>query len=237
MVIAGTSADDTLQGTELDDSIDGMGGNDTLEGLAGADAFHYAFTLTPAASSTFSGWLAEKGLAPLADGTTSQSFLAKNYTKWLSSLVKENDLGTDVDGNGKIKVNINQNDPDGTPIIEGMTEDELTAMFGDRLSLDVKTGKTTHERWYSDSITLGSDAVTSDSGMDVITDFDAAEGDTLHMTGITLADYEAMFTITEADVNADTAVDTVITLATDASWSLTLVGVTGFNPATSIVFA
>ena len=237
MEITGTSADETLQGTEFDDSIDGMGGNDTLEGLAGADAFHYAFTLTPAASSTFSGWLAEKGLAPLADGTTSQSFFAKHYTKWVSSLVKDNDLGTDVDGNGKIKVDINQNDPDGTPIIEGMTQDELTALFGDRLSLDVKTGKKTHERWYSDSATLGSDAVTGNGGMDVITDFDAAEGDMVHMTGITLADFQAMFTITETDVDADTVLDTVITLDTDASWSLTLMGVSGFDPATGIVFA
>lgn len=237
MEITGTIADEILQGTELDDSIDGMGGNDTLEGLAGADAFHYAFTMTPADSSTFSGWLADNGLAPLADGATTQNFFAKHYTAWLTSLVAENELGADLDGDGEISVDLNQNDPDGTPIIEGMTEDELTAMFGDRLSLEVKTGKTTHDRWYSDSITLGSDAVTSDSGMDVITDFDAAEGDTLHMTGITLADFEAMFTITEADVNADTALDTVITLATNASWSLTLVGVTGFDPATSIVFA
>jgi Ca2+-binding RTX toxin-like protein len=237
MVITGTSADETLQGTEFDDSIDGMGGNDTLEGLAGADAFHYAFTVTLGESSTFSGWLAEKGLEPLADGTTKQNVFSKQYTKWLSSLVKENDLGTDVDGNGKVSVDINQNDPDGTPIIEGMTPEELTALFGDRQSLDVKTGKKTHERWFSDSATLGSDATTGDGGMDVISDFDAAEGDTLQMTGITLADFEATFTITETDVDADTVLDTVITLDTDASWSLTLAGVSGFDPATAIVFA
>lgn len=237
MILTGTSADETLQGTEFDDSIDGMAGNDTLEGLAGADAFHYAFTLTPAASTTFSGWLAEKGLAALADGVTSQSFFAKNYTKWLSSLVKDNDLGTDLNGDGKIKVDINQNDPDGTPIIEGMTQDELTAMFGERLSLDVKTGRKTHERFYSDSATVGGDTVTSDSGMDVISDFDSAQGDTLHMTGITLADFQALFTITETDVDADTVLDTVITLGSDPSWSLTLMGVSGFDPANEIVFA
>jgi len=60
---------------------------------------------------------------------------------------------------------------------------------------------------------------------------------TLHMTGITLADFGAMFTITETDVDADTVLDTVITLDTDTSWSLTPMGVSGFDPATGIVFA
>ena len=57
------------------------------------------------------------------------------------------------------------------------------------------------------------------------------------MTGITLADFQALFTITETDVDADTVLDTVITLGSDPSWSLTLMGVSGFDPATEIVFA
>ena len=253
MEIVGTSAGETLQGTELDDSIYGMAGNDTLEGLAGADlldggtgndvltgglgadAFHTAFTVTPPETSTFSGWLADQGLDPL-DGA-SQSYFAKNYTAWLTSLVADNELGTDVNGDGVVSVDINQNDAGGTPVIEGMTTEELAALFGDRQSVDVKTGNTTHERWFSDSFTFGDTVVTTDAGMDTITDFDATEGDTLHLAGVTQAEFDAFFTVAETDVDADTVLDTVVTLDSDPTWSLTLVGTVDFDPATSVVYA
>jgi hypothetical protein len=263
MEIVGTSANEALLGTELDDSIYGMAGNDTLEGLAGADlldggdgddmldggtgsdvltgglgadAFHTAFTVTPPETSTFSGWLAEQGLAPVADGA-SQSFFSKNYTAWLTSLVADNELGADVDGDGVVSVDINQNDATGTPVIEGMTAEELATLFGDRQSLDVQTGKTTHERWFSDTFTFGDTTVATDAGTDTITDFNAAQGDTLHLAGVTQADFDAFFNVAETDVNADTVLDTVVTLDTDPTWSLTLVGTSGFDPATGVVFA
>jgi hypothetical protein len=263
MEFAGTSADENLQGTELDDSIYGMAGNDTLEGLAGADlleggdgddmldggtgsdvltgglgadAFHAAFTVTPPETSTFSGWLAEQGLDPLADGA-SQSFFSKNYTAWLTSLVAENELGTDVDGDGLVSVDLNQNDATGTPQIEGMTDEELAALFGDRQSLDVQTGRTTHERWFSDTFTFGETTIATDDGTDTITDFNAAQGDTLHLAGVNQADFDAFFNVAETDVNADTVLDTVVTLDTDPTWSLTLVGTSAFDPATGVIFA
>ncbi|MDP3759736.1 MAG: hypothetical protein Q8R01_04375 [Ramlibacter sp.] len=263
MEFVGTSAGETLQGTELDDSIDGMAGNDTLEGLGGddlldggdgddildggpgsdvltgglgADTFHTGFTVTTPETSTFSGWLADQGLDPLADGAA-QSYFAKHYTAWLTSLVAENELGADVDGDGVVSVDLNQNDPEGTPTIEGMTQEEAATLFSDRQSLDVQTGRTTHERWYSDTFTFGETAVASDAGTDVITDFSATDGDTLHLAGLTEADFDALFTIAEADVDADTVLDTVVTLDADPDWSLTLVGTSGFDPATGIVFA
>ena len=262
MEFVGTSADDILQGTELDDTISGLAGNDTLDGLAGndlldggegddmlnggagndvltggpgADAFHAGFTAVTAETSTFSAWLADQELDPLADGAT-QSYLARHYTAWLESLVAQYELGADVDGDGMVSVDLNQNDAEGTPMIEGMTADELAVLFGDRQSVEVQTGKTTHERWFSDSFTFG-EGFTSDAGMDTITDFDATEGDTVHLAGVTQADFDAYFTVAEMDVNADAELDTVVTLDTDPSWSLTLVGTSGFDPATGIVFA
>lgn len=262
MEFVGTSADDILQGTELDDTISGLAGNDTLEGLAGtdlldggegddmldggagsdvltgglgADAFHAGFTAVTAETSTFSGWLADLELAPLADGAT-QSYLAKHYTTWLESLVAQYELGADIDGDGMVSVDLNQNDAEGTPMIEGMTEEDLAALFGDRQSLEVQTGNTTHERWLSDSFTFG-EGFTTDAGMDTITDFDATEGDTLHLAGVTQADFDAFFAVAEMDVNADAVPDTVVTLETDPSWSLTLVGTSGFDPETGVVFA
>lgn len=263
MEFIGTSADETLHGTELDDTMYGMAGNDILHGLAGADLldggdgndmldggagddvltgglgadmFHAGFTVTTPETSTFSGWLADQGLDPLADGAT-QSFFAKHYTAWLTSLVVEHELGADVDGDGKVSVDLNQNDAEGTPMIEGMTEADVAALFGDRQSLEVTTGKTSHERWFSDTFTFGEAGVTGDAGMDTITDFDAAEGDAVHLAGVTQADFDAFFNLAEMDVNADTVLDTVMTLDTDASWSLTLVGTSGFDTATGVVFA
>lgn len=234
-LLDGGEGDDTLDGGDGDDTLDGGAGNDLLTGGLGADAFHTGFTVTTPETSTFSGWLADQGLAPL-DGA-SQSYFAKNYTAWLTSLVAENELGADVDGDGVVSVDLNQNDPEGTPTIEGMTQEELAVLFGDRQSLDVQTGRTTHERWFSDTFTFGETAITTDAGMDSITDFTAADGDTLHLAGVTQADFDEFFTVAEMDVDADTVLDTVVTLDTDPSWSLTLVGTSGFDPATSVVFA
>jgi Ca2+-binding RTX toxin-like protein len=234
-LLDGGEGDDSLDGGDGDDMLDGGTGDDVLTGGLGADAFHVAFTSTPAAGSSFSAWLAEQGV-DLAGGLTQAQF-STNYTAWLASLVEEHGLGADLDGDGVVSVDLNQNDAQGTPAIEGVAQEDLDAMFGDRQSLDVQTGRTTHERWFSDTFTFGEAVVGTDAGMDSITDFNATEGDTLHLAGLTQADFDALFTVTETDVGGDTVLDTVVTLDGDPDWSLTLVGTSGFDPVTGVVFA
>jgi Ca2+-binding RTX toxin-like protein len=238
--IIGLAGDDILDGLAGDDSLDGGEGSDLLTGGDGADTFHYGFTTTveAGASSSFSGWLAEQGLAPLEDGVTTQGEFSSRYSAWLASVVESFGLGSDVDGDGDVDVDLNQNAATGTPLIEGMAQEDLDALFGDRDSLIVKTGKTTHERWFTDTIALPDETtVTTTAGTDTVTDFDAAEGDTLHFMGLSAEDFAALFSVVEGDAGGDGTLDTVITSSTDPSFSVTLAGVTGFDVTTDVMFA
>jgi hypothetical protein len=258
MLINGTEVSETLTGTEENDTILGGWGYDTLYGLGGddwlngqelsdfltgglgADSFVFDMTRTVEVGGTFSfaDWREANGMAALQDGVTTQGSFSSSYSNWLSWLVAEYELGADVDGDGVVEVDINQNDPDGTPLIEGMAQADLDAMFGERTSLDVKTGKTTHERWYSDTIVIPDEVtIGSTSGTDVVMDFDSEEGDKLVLTGITAADVEAGLVFTEFDGNADGTMDTVIVANADNTFSVTLLGVTGLDLATDVMFA
>ena len=89
----------------------------------------------------------------LKDGT-SQSFFSTHYTAWLSHLVDTYHLGHDVNADGKVSVDLNQNDPNGTPIVEGLTQAELSALFGAREDFTWTQGKATQTRYYSDNFTV-----------------------------------------------------------------------------------
>ena len=93
-------------------------------------------------SSSFSTWLAANGYAALASGQTTQSEFAREYGAWLNYLVNTFAIGHDVNGDGHVDVGLNQNDSVGAPVVEGLTNTELDAMFGARISLDVVTGNT-----------------------------------------------------------------------------------------------
>ena len=113
--------------------------------------------------------------------------------------------------------------------------EQLDALFGERSSLEVVTGRVTHERWYSDTIVIPDEVtIGSTSGTDVVTDFNAEEGDTLMLQGITADDLGAL-AFAEADANADGTLDTVITAEADGTFSVTLLGVTALD-TTGIVF-
>lgn len=258
MLIVGTEVSETLQGTDEDDVIHGMWGYDTLFGMAGDDVlnggelsdfmtggegadqfvFDMSTTVVSGGSSTFSGWLADNGLDPLEGGGTTQGEFSSNYTAWLNYLVATFQLGTDWDNDGTVEVELNQNSEFGTPLIEGMSQADLDLLFGERGSLDVVTGRNTHERWYSDAFTIEDrELAGSSSGTDVVMDFSREEGDTLLFTGITAGTFAERLVVTEFDGNADGTMDTVITSKDDLTFSVTLLGYTGFDASQDAVFA
>jgi len=239
----GGEGNDTLLGGDGDDWLQGGAGNDVLIGGYGKDTFSFSFTATTTVhTESFTEWLETNGYGDsvddgeLADGTT-QSFFATKYTEWLESLVKEFELGIDLDGDGRVKVELNQNDPDGTPLIEGLTAEELAEMFGDRDNVLIKTGKTTQERWYSDTWSTDAEgelALSSSDGHDVIVDYEW-DHDTIHLGGLfegfTFEEFDRLFDTADVTKIGDLdlgAAHSSLSLA-DGSWSVTLFGYQGLT--------
>lgn len=242
--LSGGAGDDSLIGGYGNDMLDGGAGNDVLIGddvltdVAGADTFKFSFTTASVGESeSFTDWLNANGSGTavsngeLADGTT-QAFFSTKYTEWLQHLVRDFGLGVDTNGDGQIKVGLNQNDPAGTPQIEGLSSEELADIFSDRESVLIKTGKTTHERYYSDSFTSstgGEAVVTGLDGHDLICDFQWGL-DTLSFSGLgtdfTLGQFEASFELTQTDFNGDGLIDQTVLALEDGSWSATVWGIT-----------
>ena len=82
----------------------------------------------------------------------SKSFFAVNYMEWLREVVvpdlEAKGLAHDENGNGKIDVSLNAKDPGGTPHIEGISDDQLAQIFGDR---DEETAR---PRWPAEMVTI-----------------------------------------------------------------------------------
>jgi Ca2+-binding RTX toxin-like protein len=235
----GNRGNDMLYGQRGDDILVGGRGDDILDGGRGADTFVFRLTTSAVTGGTasFSSWLQEQGKEPLSDGVTTQGQFSSSYSAWLSATVARFSLGEDVDGDGTVSVELNQNSPTGSPLIEGLTAEESDALFSPMQSLTVKTGNTTHERWYSDTLTVPDTVdLASRAGHDTVADFSVAEGDKLSLAGVTAADFAALVSVQEQDANGDLVMDTVIAAEGDASWSITLLGVTGFDAAQHAVF-
>ncbi len=166
-----------------------------------------------------------------ADTGLTQDFFSKNYTEWLKVVVVADLLAQgrelDVNGDGKIDIGLNQNDPAGTPFIEGLDAEQLAGMFSElgRDGVVLKTGKHAQERFYSNEFTSASGGettttVTSGDGLDTILDFNPGQ-DKLNFSGINQQDFLDYF-------NVAPGADTVITIDGFAGWSVTLVGVSDF---------
>lgn len=219
--VTGSAFIDTLTGDDFANVLQGGAGNDTLEGGGGADVFKYSFDLKQGGETfSFTEFFAEHGGSvvngEVADGT-SQGQFSSLYTQWLESLgLKVLDLG--------------QNSGfDGMPVVEGPD-----GTFGERESFMAKTGKTSHERFYSDSFSTGEgeDTVASTDGFDTILDFtwgvDQLEFDGL--AGLTLDQFTGLFSVTETDVDGIGGTDTVLALA-DGTWGVTLLNESGHTEA------
>ena len=156
----------------------------------------------------------------------SQSFFASNYMEWLREMVvpdlQAQGLAHDENGNGKIDICLNAKDPGGTPHIEGLSDEQLAQIFGDRDEVTVRHGHHGHDLWYSNSYTSssgdGETTVASTDGHDTILGFDP-NVDQLEfdgLSGLTLDEFQSLFTL-----DVDTANNvTTLGLAGDDSWSV-----------------
>lgn len=165
----------------------------------------------------------------------SQEFFAKNYGQWLKEVVVADlvaqGLVQDTNGNGKTDIDLNLKDPHGTPQIEGLSDDVLSAIFGDRDDVTLRHHHHGHEAWYSNSYTSSSGAgettVASSDGDDTILDFSGSEDDVLQFNFTAAADWadnvddplgylQSLFTVTADEVNNSTTIaagDFSVTLA------------------------
>lgn len=270
---------DLLNGGVGDDVLVGDGGNDTLSGGAGDDllaggpdddTFAFSFTFDQgweAFDETFTDWLDDAYAGFLLDGEIAdgasdgsekegvrQSFFSSQYTAWLQHLVNDYGLGADLNGDGIVAIDINQNDPTGTPIIEGVTAAEEAEIFSSRedfkwyasVNVKSKTKYVEQQRWYSDDADSAgkADAVLGGDGHDVVLGFGAgADRIQFNFTGPydwdatpaeKLAHLESFFIIDQSDGGTplDPSDDvTTISLPDgsdadlDSDWSATLAGV------------
>ncbi|MEK6210709.1 MAG: calcium-binding protein [Pseudomonadota bacterium] len=165
------------------------------------------------------------------DGLT-EKFFEKNYEVWLKEVVVadllEQGFMLDANGNGKIKIDINEDSRNGTPRIEGLTKDQLAELFGDRDSVILNDGGKAEKAWYSNSYTSpggGQDTVASTDGFDTIVGFDFAE-DTLDFNGLgagfTLADFTSLFKVSDVDTGGAVGADSTMLALADGTWGMTL---------------
>lgn len=196
--LSGGDGDDIIAGENGDDIIEGGSGDDSLSGGSGNDTFVFNFTVSGGVTAqTYAAYATSLGLT-LQDGLITQSQFSTSYTAWLSGLISELGLGSDTDGDGFVSFGLNQNDASetATPYIEGMTAAELDALFGVRQDIDVKTGKTMQERYFSD-LDASTQTITSHDGTDTIIDW-TGSNDTLQLnglSGLTAEQFDALFNV------------------------------------------
>jgi hypothetical protein len=236
-ILVGNGGDDTLGDATLGgsagekdaDILIGGAGDDSLAGGPGDDTYVHSFTVTAGSTEKFDQWILEHNLTPVDDGTA-QNVFSTEYTAWLNYLADKYDLGTDTNLDGKIDIHMNQNDPTGVPSIEGMSADDLNALFSDAESFLAKTGKVSQERYYTNEFSTGEGSVTTNDGHDIISGWGTSGSgfDTLLLAGLSdnLGDSDYWDTVLNSHHDGS---NTVITLEGDnagATFSITLLGVT-----------
>lgn len=194
-----------------DDLLEGGTGDDQLTGGRGDDTFVFNFVVSESTRSadSYSDWAqAEMGIT-VADGMTQDDF-AQSYSGWLAYVIEELGIGADADNDGIIEFGMNQNDPTGLPWIEGLTAAQIDEIFNGGGDIDVKVGRNTQDRYYSEDAAVGGElAITASDGNDVVIDFGKGV-DKLDLRGITEEQALILFDFEVADVNDDGLLDTVL---------------------------
>lgn len=261
--IIGGDGDDTIISGGGDDTIIGSGGDDLITLSSGSNQVIYAFTLADEQiqGSQFVEWAiangfdlsafadeTEDGDLKLTDGVNTQNQFAVAYTAWLNYLVSEFGIGDDIDGDGIIKVGLNQNAEFGTPYIEGLSQEQLDELFGDRESVVLTTGRTTQTRYYSDDFIIGSrsSGLTATDSNDIIISFTSGQDKlTFSLAGVEIGenpDNETLFDTYFNQVVAaipgvgNSAEDTRITLRSGGNWSIILQDYNAFTATEDIIF-
>jgi Ca2+-binding RTX toxin-like protein len=263
--LTGDDLANVLQGGAGDDRLTGDGGADAFK-------YSFTPTSGQGSTSTFTDWLSDKygkdfgdelpDFSPRhnswgnhcgddrhdapASGLT-ENFFEQNYKEWLKEVVvvdlQEQGFVLDKNHDGKVKIDINDDSRNGTPLIEGLTKHQLDGIFGDRDSVILNDHGDTEKAWYSNSFTSGQgeNTVASTDGFDTIVDFkwgvDHLEFHGLG-AGFTLAQFTKAFDVTQTDVDHNGTMDTVLSLA-DHTWAVTLLDVSappGASPLTEADF-
>ncbi|HLQ79020.1 MAG TPA: Ig-like domain-containing protein, partial [Terriglobia bacterium] len=116
--------------------------------------------------NTFEAWLQAHGLGSYLDGDgelkdgTSQGFFSSQYTGWLADLINyygeaiRNQYGLPADC--QFLVSINQSDPNGLPVISGLTQAQVDDLFDDTSAFSWTSGSkpAIHTRYYSNSFNV-----------------------------------------------------------------------------------
>ena len=260
-----TGGDDELNGGDGDDTLLGNGGNDTLTGGAGddlltggsgSDTFAFSFTFDSgwdAFDETFTDWLDDAYDSFLVDDGSGgkqigdspndekegvrQSFFSSQYSTWLQHLVDDYGLGSDMNGDETVSIDINQNDPSGVPIIEGVTADEAAEIFSETEDFiwksSIKNKVIEHQRWYSDDADSAGkpDAVLGSDGDDLVFSYNTAQ-DSIQFNftgpygeGTTPEYLKGFFDVDLSFAGTTISLPDGADADTDLDWSVTLVGV------------
>lgn len=188
-----------------------------------------------------------------AEFCLTENFFEKNYKEWLKEVVVPDllaqDFVLDANGNGKIKigldeVDLNDDSESLTPRIEGLTQEQLDAIFGDPRSVVLRDGHETEVTLFSNSYTSpgGEDTAASTDGFDNIVDFDFAQ-DKLDFDGLgsfTLAEFANLFKVSVVDADNDGTIDDTQLALLDDSWGVSLLddnGVHGLSDFHTNIFA
>ncbi|WP_186766728.1 hypothetical protein [Puniceibacterium confluentis] len=119
--------------------------------------------------NSFADWLIGKGFGSYLDAEgelangTSQGFFSSQYSAWLGHVIEAYaaDIRTyfGLAANHQISLaSINQNDPSGLPIINGLTASQVDFLFNDTSNFTWQSGikkPVTHERFYSNEFNFG----------------------------------------------------------------------------------
>lgn len=174
------------------------------------------------------------------DSGLTEKFFEQNYKEWLKEVVVpdllEQGFVLDKNGDGKIKIGINDDSRNGTPRIEGLTKHQFDEIFGDRDSVILNDHGHTEKAWYSNSFASGNgkDTVASTDGFDTIVDFKfGSDGDKLEFNGLgadfTVDQFTSMFKVSDVDTNGDHVADSTMlaladSTAADINWGVTVQG-------------